>query len=72
MAVEHWDIEIKKKISDGVRAHYKSMSAEERQAINDKMKATRQYKEKVWKFFNSNKDYFKRIAEWKRDKEMKQ
>lgn len=68
MSVAQWDKDTKKKISDSMKQHYKTLSSEERQAINDKMSRTRQRKEKVYRFFVNNKEYFKRIAEWKKAK----
>lgn len=68
MSVTRWDNETKRKISDSVKQYFANMSQEERQAINNKMSETRQRKEQVYRFFESNKEYFKRIAEWKRAK----
>jgi len=68
MSVSRWDNETRKRISDSVKQYFADMSHEERQAINNKMSETRQRKEKVYRFFVNNKEYFKRIAEWKRAK----
>jgi len=68
MSVARWDKNTKEKISRSMRDHFAKMSKEERQAINDKMKRTRKRKEDVYKFFMNNKEYFKRIIEWKQAK----
>ena len=68
MSVPRWDKNTKEKISRSMKDHFANMSKEERQAINDKMKRTRRRKEDVYKFFMNNKEYFKRIIEWKQAK----
>lgn len=68
MSVSRWDKNTKEKISRSMKDHFANMSKEERQAINDKMKRTRRRKEDVYKFFMNNKEYFKRIIEWKQAK----
>lgn len=68
MSVARWDKNTKEKISRSMKDHFANMSKEERQAINDKMKRTRRRKEDVYKFFMNNKEYFKRIIEWKQAK----
>ena len=68
MSVARWDNNTKEKISRSMKDHFANMSKEERQAINDKMKRTRRRKEDVYKFFMNNKEYFKRIIEWKQAK----
>ena len=68
MSVARWDKDTKEKISRSMKDHFANMSKEERQAINDKMKRTRRRKEDVYKFFMNNKEYFKRIIEWKQAK----
>lgn len=68
MSVARWDKNTKEKISRSMKDHFANMSKEERQAINDKMKRTRKRKEDVFKFFMNNKEYFKRIMEWKQAK----
>ena len=68
MSVARWDKNTKEKISRSMKDHFAHMSKEERQAINDKMKRTRRRKEDVYKFFMNNKEYFKRIIEWKQAK----
>ena len=68
MSVARWDTKTKEKISRRMKDHFANMSKEERQAINDKMSRTRRRKEDVYKFFLNNKEYFKRIIEWKQAK----
>lgn len=68
MSVARWDNDTKEKISRSMKDHFANMSKEERLAINAKMKRTRRRKEDVYKFFMNNKEYFKRIIEWKQAK----
>lgn len=68
MSVARWDKSTKEKISRSMKDHFANMSKEERQAINAKMSRTRRCMEDVFRFFMNNKEYFKRIYEWKQAK----